>query len=514
VRGSDTQQAATSGTDFILAESLTQAGTAQAGAVVHRDRPAPVPVNAIITLGSQSVVVKKSYTNPARVVVTLKTSARFRRSGTLTRVVTPTSGNIRIFTAAQGGTEITFNGTDNVFTAAQLTAGVRLFAQADGPSAGLGDYQLTLTLTAGPTPVGPPVTVSMTAVLLMLDISASRPAPGVAPPPLPQPPAVPPPAGTANDKWFGGRLISAQDAGNNQERALLTVGRTQPASFVGILVLRQVSVSGTTIGTLDTKVRVFDGTNESPTPGELAKNNPHEIDTNVTPIPASGLQFWVQGRNVSAGSRDTGFQLGIKNVESDGDRVAVTVGVASVITLASQTILVKRTYTNPARQAVTLRTGTPFNRSGTLQRSTNGVRLFTAATAGTEITFNGTDNVFSAARLNAGVQLFAEGSVASATLNDLQLTLTLSPGAAPQAGLPMTVNMTAVQLTMDIFMSRTGAGVDPASLPQPPAATPVPGTATDKWFGGRFIHQRDPGNHHGRVLIIIRQDSRMRSRAI
>jgi hypothetical protein len=443
----------------------------------------------------------------------LKTSARFRRSGTLDRTVVATSGNIRFFTAARGGTEITFNGTDNVFTGTQLTAGVRVFAQADSASGGLNDVQLTLTLAAGPG-AGAPVSVSLTAVSLVLDISASRPSPGVAPPPLPQPPAVTPPAGTATDKWFGGRLLSAQDTGtNSQERALLTVGPILPAAFVGVLLLRQVRVSGTTIGAPDSKVQVF--TNESPTPGETAKNNPHEIDMAVTPIPPGGLQFFVQGRTVSAGLRDTGFQLGIKAVENDGDRVAITVGVASVITLPAQTartqkvIVVGKTYTSPARQAVTLRTGTAFARSGTLSRDSSvavpTVRLFSTAAGGAPLNFDGTDNVFTGAQLTAGVQLFADAVSFSPFLDDFQLTLTLTAGAGPPAGLPAKAKMTAVTLNLDISMSRTSDLVDPNPLPQPPAVAPAVGAiANDKWFGGRFVHLQDPGRHHGRALLVVR----------
>ena len=42
-------------------------------------------------------------------------------------------------------------------------------------------------------------------------------------------------------------------------------------------------------------------------------------------IPADGMKFWAEGVTASTALRDTGFQLGIKDVEKDGDRVAVTV---------------------------------------------------------------------------------------------------------------------------------------------------------------------------------------------
>jgi hypothetical protein len=269
--------------------------------------------------------VKKSYTTPARQQVTLGVSATFARTGTLTR----SNNAIRFFDAATGGNEITFNGTDNVFTGAQLTARVQLFAEGASASAALDDVLLTLTLTAGTTPVGVPATATMTAVALTLDIAGPRPAPGTAPPPLPQPPDPPPTPGTATDKWFGGRTINVQDSNGSQERALLIVPPVQPAAFNGTLVLRQVAVnsSSNTIGNLDNKAQLFDseipGARQTPPVAETAKNNPHEFNNST--VPAAGLELWVEGRNASAAGRDTGFQLGIKDIENDGDRVALTV---------------------------------------------------------------------------------------------------------------------------------------------------------------------------------------------
>lgn len=475
------------------------------GATVQRSRIPAAPINPVITAASQFVVVKKSYTNPARVQITLRTNTRFRRSGTLTRTVTGAGGNIRLFNAVRGGTEITFNGTDNVFTGNSLTAGVRLFGESDSPSNALNDVQLTLTLAAGPTPVGPPATLTLTAVTLQLDISARRPAPGVAPPTLPQPPVAPPAAGTANDKWFGGRLLNAQDPGNHQERALLTVSRVQPPAFAGTLVLRQVSVAGDNVTGVSNGSQLFG--NETPTAGEVAKSNPHEFNASTIPA-SSGLQLFVEGRNVSTRQRDSGFQLGIKDVENDGDRIALTVGVAPVIEFASPNVIVKKPHTNPARRQITLRTGTVFTRTGALTRASaaagNTIHLFTAANGGTEITFDGTDNVFTGAQLTAGVQLFAEATAPSPAVDDFQLTLTLASGAGAPAGQPLTALMTAVELTLDIFMSRTSAGVDPAPLPQPPVVPPAVGAASDKWFAGRPVHVRT-GSRGKRALLIVRQ---------
>jgi hypothetical protein len=348
----------------------------------------------------------------------------------------------------------------------------------------------------------------MTSVEITLDIAGPRPAPGVAPPLLPQPPATPPAPGSANDKWFGGRLINVQDSNGSQDRALLIVRQVQPAAFNGELTLRQVVVdsSANTIGNLDNKAQLFDneipGTRQTPPVAETAKNNPHEF--NASSIPAAGLELWVEGRNASAAARDTGFQLGIKDVENDGDHVAMTVAVAPVIDLASAIVVVRLTYTNPARQRVTLRTSGAFTQTGTLTRSSDAIRFFDAATGGNEINFNGTDNVFTGAQLTAGVELFAQGERASAALDDVQLTLMLAIGGAPVAA-PATATMTAVALTLDITQSRPAPGVDPPPLPQPPATAPAPGTANDKWFGGRFLAVQDSNSSQERALLIVRQ---------
>src|SRR5262249_36608333 len=162
-----------------------------------------------------------------------------------------------------------------------------------------------------------------------------------------------------------------------------------------------------------------------------------------------------------------------------------TVPVRPTITLATPVVVVKKSYTSPARQAVTLRTDAAFPRTGTFTRSSAAIRFFTAAAGGTEITFNATDNVFTWAQLTPGGRLFAEGPTPTPSLNAVQLTLTRTPAQPPAsipAGAAANATMTSVELTMDIFMSRTAAGVDPTPLPQPPAAPPAPGTTpTDKW---------------------------------
>lgn len=270
--------------------------------IVHRGPAGSLAVNPTITLASPVVVVKKPYTNPARQLVTLGSDAPFTGSGTFTR----SSATIRFFNAAVGGTEITFDGTDNIFTGPQLSAGVQLFAEGATASAALNDVQLTLTLSSAALLVGPPVTTTMTAVELTLDICQSRTAAGVDPTPLP---AAPP----AIEKINVGRFVHIQDPGNHHGRAMLIVRQAQPAAFAGDLVLRPINAS----------VRAFGAADEVAAPGQVPLANPHSIPNGT--IAAGGERFWAEGVTVSGALRDTGFQLGIKDLENDGDRVAMTV---------------------------------------------------------------------------------------------------------------------------------------------------------------------------------------------
>ena len=155
------------------------------------------------------------------------------------RLTNSNQAAVKLFTAAAGGTEVTFNGTDDVFTGQQLVAGVQLFAEAAAsPSAAPTTSSLTLTLTGGASPVGPPATATMTSVELTLDICAARPAVGD-PPPLSQ-----------ADKINPGAFVGLQDAGNLQQRAMLIVRPPVPGGFTG-------DVSIARVDPLDTRVALF-----------------------------------------------------------------------------------------------------------------------------------------------------------------------------------------------------------------------------------------------------------------
>jgi hypothetical protein len=295
---------------------------AAVGAKVGPPVPAGPKLNPHLTLASPFVVVPKSYTSPARQAVTLSADPGFKGSGMF-----QSSGTaIKFVTLAAGGVEITTAAGNNVFTDAQLTApgGAKVFAQAVSASKKINDVELTLTLVAPAPAIGPPALLgkpakaTMTAVELTLDICMNRTAPGTTPAPLPQPPAATPAPGTGTDKWYGGRIVQLQDPGNNAGRALMIVRKPKPDGFSGTLSLRAVDITGNIITGAGGKAQIF----ETET-GGAAKPNPHEFGAGT--VPATGKGFWVEGRTVSGALRDAGFQLGIKGLEDDGDRIRLTI---------------------------------------------------------------------------------------------------------------------------------------------------------------------------------------------
>jgi outer membrane protein OmpA-like peptidoglycan-associated protein len=253
-----------------------------------------VQVRPSIVLATSIVVVKKPHTNPMRQPVTLRANVPFTGTGTFTR----SKDNIRFFTALVGGAEITFDGVDNVFTAAQLVAGHIIHGEGAAPSAGINDAELTLALTVNGQ-AGFADHVTMTAVELTLDVALSRTVLGVDPPVMP-----------ANDKIIIGRHVQVNEPGFSHERAVLIVRQPNPVAFTGTLLL----------GLLNAKAQAFDA--EVPAGGQAAIPNPRAVPSGG--IPVDGLRFFAEGRTVSTAVRDTGFQLGIQGLENDGDRVPMT----------------------------------------------------------------------------------------------------------------------------------------------------------------------------------------------
>ncbi len=261
--------------------------------------PTPVTVDPLITTATTVVAVTKPHTSPPRVLVTLRTSAPFTASGTLTRASASPAPTVRLFTVATGGQPLTFDGRDNVFPGAVLSTGLQLFADAVGPSSAVDDFALTLTLQpqVGVT-TGAPASARMTAVELTLDVALSRTAAGEGPPM------------SAADKVSTGRAVQVSDTTLSHERAMIIVRPPVPAAFAGTLVLEPVNPT----------VRLFQ--TERPGPGEAALAARHEVA--AASVPATGLRLFAETTGASAAVRDTGVRIGIRDVVAEADRVAMT----------------------------------------------------------------------------------------------------------------------------------------------------------------------------------------------
>ncbi len=249
------------------------------------------------------VVVKRPYTKVDPVKITLKTDSAFDGTGELTRNV-----NIIDFSLTAGGPLLKFDGTDNKFPGARLTAGVDLYATANNPSARANDVQLTLTLTGGSKRNGPPAVHKLTALSLTLDICKSRTSPTTDPDAL-----------SAADKNGIGRFLHRQ-VGGKHGRAMLIVRRPQPADFdKGTLTLTPI----TPAAFAGTPVSLFQA--EIPAAGQAALANPHEFPL-AGVDKTNGTKFFAEGGTAFSPSlRATGYQLGLKGITPDGDHVAITV---------------------------------------------------------------------------------------------------------------------------------------------------------------------------------------------
>ncbi|HEV7671586.1 MAG TPA: hypothetical protein VGS22_23955 [Thermoanaerobaculia bacterium] len=158
-------------------------------------------------------------------------------------------------------------------------------------------------------------------------------------------------------------------------------------------------------------------------------------------------------------------------------------------------VMVRRPHTNPARVELKIGVSRRFRGTGgTLEESGHAVafRWFGKAVGGPAVIIPPSGLPLTAAQLNRGFHLFAESNVPSESVGDYVLTLVLAGGPDPLATPPASVALTAVRLTLDVFPPgpRFGPGA-PGPMPEPPAAAPPAGTATDKWFLGRTVNVQD-----------------------
>lgn len=465
------------------------------GGIVQPGGPAPAPpVNPTLSISTTELLRRKPHTRPKRAIVTVGTSAtNFPRDGVLAR----SGPEVRLFDAARGGSEIGFSPTGTlVVSSADLNANRQFFAEAAGFSSRVGGTTLALSLVGGSAPTtGPPQSVSFTCIELGLDVGGPRPAPGVAPTLLSQPPATPPGAGpNPTDKWFGGRTVSAQNAQRSQRRAQLLIQKPKPSNFSGTLVLRQVRLSGNSVAGLDTSVQVLQREVPVQTGVETPFPNPANIPTTL--VSSGPLERWAEGKSLSAARRATGFQLGIQGVDDDGDRIAMTVGMGTVIELASEVVVAKKTHTTPRRHRVALRTDAAFSRKAIVTRSNAKIRFFNAPTAGLPIAFSGNTATIFAGGIGGGQEWFAEGVTRSADPLDFELRVELEDGSSPPPGEPAVARMTCVGIDLDIFEPRISPGTTPTRL-----------TETAKINPGRFVQQRLSTQGHQRAMLVVQQPS-------
>ncbi len=239
--------------------------------------------------------MKKPYTTkPTRKPVLLSTDQTFDGTGTFT--VISGAGKLRFFNRDVGGTEIN---SGYVISGAALSLGTIVYAEGAKPSDSEKDVTLQLSLTPGCKPVNPPVTSKMTSVEVTLDICKSRKARGTDP-------------DLVADKIKKGRIVHVQ-TGYHHGRAMVIMRKAKPETFSGKLSLSAIN----------NRVRLFAMADEVAIAGQSVLADPFEVDN--ASITAPGVKFWAEGAGISNAIIDTGFKLGVKGVDPDGDRVAMTV---------------------------------------------------------------------------------------------------------------------------------------------------------------------------------------------
>lgn len=267
----------------------------------------PNPVVAEITPAPLLVVVKKHGCSPARKQFTVKANGPPVFTGAGTGTFTCSKTNVQFFKAAAGGAKIEFKNGDNVFTAADLTKGVQLFAEGTAASKAVEDIKLTLALSVGTNKFGKPATVKATALELTLEVFQSRTAAGAAPSPMP-----------GNTKTDVGRFIHVQDPpAFHHGRAMVAV-RAQPADFKQTIELNRIPGTG---GLQLVSTEKHD-------PAETILALPLRLTAADVAAPVAGKPgkaVFVEGKTVSNSVGDIVLRLGIQGDEPDGDRAVFTV---------------------------------------------------------------------------------------------------------------------------------------------------------------------------------------------
>jgi len=166
-------------------------------------------------------------------------------------------------------------------------------------------------------------------------------------------------------------------------------------------------------------------------------------------------------------------------------------------------VLVKRPYTTVDPVKVNLKTSADFDGTGTVTRNRDSID-FSLTAGGSILKFDGKDNKFEGAKLSGGVDLFAVAKKPSAAMNDVELTLTLS-GGSKKNGPPAKIQLTAVELTLDICEPRVNDTTEPLPLPTATTAPAAGATPTDKYYLGRPLPEQVKPKVDERATLIVRQ---------
>jgi hypothetical protein len=146
-------------------------------------------------------------------------------------------------------------------------------------------------------------------------------------------------------------------------------------------------------------------------------------------IPADAPIGYLPGDDIEVNS------MGMNDPCPPATAVSITVsGVANADKSTVGGLVVLNSDSNSApRQQITVAQATPASYTGnvTLTRNNTKVKLFTAATGGTEITFNSTDNKFANSTLPKS--FYVEGATFSGAMRDVTLTVTSDDAATDSA---------------------------------------------------------------------------------
>ena len=175
--------------------------------------------------------------------------------------------------------------------------GRRFFVEGTTVSTAAREVRITLGVQGGEPDADH---VRLTVVQVKLDICPARDTANVDPAPL-----------SDASKTATGRFLHVQDSANHHGRALMLL-KVVPADWEGQLTLAPIEARRP-------RVAVF--LSET---GGAALANPLNVP-HTAASSAAGIQRWAEGTRVSGVLRDTGFKLGIREVEDDIDLVAITV---------------------------------------------------------------------------------------------------------------------------------------------------------------------------------------------